>query len=127
MKPSKLEPVIRVGEFRQTPSRLRSCVQLCIRLIQRHSCFKTGCYRKRMELVSVVEIELKWNPKLSFGLGVESFARDTNDGIRIFIERNRLADDVLIASKSVLPEMVTKNDDLRTIRNIVGLAKGTTE
>src|SRR6266568_489285 len=99
MQPPKLEPVIRVGEFRKTPGGLRNCIQLCIRVIQRHSRFKTGCYRKRMKLVSVVEVELKWNPELSFGLGVETFPRDANYGIRLSIERNRLTNDVLISTK----------------------------
>ncbi len=80
-----------------------------------------------MKLVSGVEIELKWNPELSFRLRVETFPRNANDGIRLFIERNRLANNVFISGKSALPEMVAKDYDPGTINEIVGLAKSSTK
>ena len=71
-----------------------------------------------MELIDTIQIEVKWNPELRLGLCVKALAGNTNDRVPLLVERDCLANDLVISAEPSFPEPVAQHNNIRTLGTV---------
>src|SRR5690349_15471187 len=78
-----------------------------------------------MTLIDAVRVGLQRNENIGGGIGLECGRQNPDDGIRFPAQQDGLADQVLIAAKTVLPQLVGQHSRFRSVRQVFLLRERT--